>query len=544
MSVAVAETSYTAEELAAFQRLKDDLPFYAEKCLKIRTKAGGVRPFILNRVQRHIHERLERQLAETGKIRALILKGRQEGCSTYVEGRFYHKTTWSRGVRAFILTHEQDATDNIYQMAQRFHEHCPPEVRPSTGTSNAKELRFDKLDSGYRVAQTSANDSGGAGRSQTNQLFHGSEVAMWKNADDQAAGALQTVPDELGTEIILESTARGFGNFFHRMWSEAERELSDFIAIFIPWFWEPGYRVDPPPDFSLTEEESAYMEAHGLDLQQMAWRRDKIRVLGDPLLFCQEYPATAAEAFQTTGHDSFIKPAVVLKARRTKLQAIGELVLGVDPARGGDRFSIARRRGRVVSKVESRKIGSITDGAGWVKQVIDSEKPKRVFVDAGGLGAGVYDLLRDWGYGNVVRAVDFGGKPIEPPKLDDKGEEIGGCPFNRRAEMWLASRDWLEHPGGASIPDRDTLQQDATAPGYKWRESGGVTRLVLESKEDIRKRGAPSPDEWDSVALTFAEPVITTDWGKPLDYSKSNFMVADTLESLGRLRQQRESRIV
>jgi hypothetical protein len=367
---------------------------------------------------------------------------------------------------------------------------------------------------------------------------------MWRNADDQAAGALQTVPNEPGTEIILESTARGFGNFFHRMWSDAERGLSDYIAIFVPWFWAPEYRVEPPPGFSLTEEESAYMEAHGLDLAQMAWRRDKIRVLGDPLLFAQEYPATAAEAFQTTGHDSFIKPALVLKARRTKLQAIGELVLGVDPARGGDRFSIARRRGRVVPKVESRKIGSITDGAGWVKQIIDTEKPKRVFIDVGGLGVGVYDLLMDWGYREIVRSVDFGGKPIEPPKLGEKGEEIGGGPYNRRAEMWLASRDWLQEPGGASIPDSDTIQQDATAPGYKWRESGGVTRLVLESKEDIRKRGAPSPDEWDAVALTFAEPVIPNDWSKPLDYSKVNFMVADTLESLARLRQQRERRIV
>jgi hypothetical protein len=525
-------------------RLSRDFPYYAENCLKIRTKSGGIKPLTLNRVQRHIHDRLEAQLADTGKIRALILKGRQEGCSTYVEGRFYWRVTHGMGLRAFILTHEQDATENIFNMAQRFHEHCPPEVRPHTGASNAKELRFDKLDSGYRVSQTSANDSGGAGRSQTNQLFHGSEVAMWRNADDQAAGALQTVPNEPGTEIILESTARGFGNFFHRMWSDAERGLSDYIAIFVPWFWAPEYRVEAPPGFSLTEEEAAYMAAHGLDLGQMAWRRDKIRVLGDPLLFCQEYPATASEAFQTTGHDSFIKPALVLKARRTKLQAIGELVLGVDPARGGDRFSIARRRGRVVTKIESRKIGSITDGAGWVKQIIDSEGPKRVFVDVGGLGVGVYDLLMDWGYRAIVRSVDFGGKPIEPPKLDEKGEEIGGGPYNRRAEMWLASRDWLQEPGGASIPDSDTLQQDATAPGYKWREAGGVTRLVLESKEDIRKRGAPSPDEWDAVALTFAEPVITTDWGKPLDYSKANYMVADTLESLARLRQQRERKIV
>ena len=239
-------------------RLSKDFPYYAEHCLRIRTKAGAIKPLILNRVQRYIHDRLEKQLAATQKIRALILKARQEGCSSYVEGRYFWRVTHGVGLRAFILTHEQDATENIFQMALRFHEHCPPEVRPHTGASNAKELRFDKLDSGYRVAQTSANDSGGAGRSQTNQLFHGSECAMWKNADDQAAGALQTVPDEAGTEVILESTARGFGNFFHRMWSDAERGLSDYIAIFIPWFWAPEYRTEPPPGFSLTEEEAAY----------------------------------------------------------------------------------------------------------------------------------------------------------------------------------------------------------------------------------------------------------------------------------------------
>jgi hypothetical protein len=73
-----------------------------------------------------------------------------------------------------------------------------------------------------------------------------------------------------------------------------------------------------------------------------------------------------------------------------------------------------------------------------------------------------------------------------------------------------------------------------------WRAYNRNRALLLL---DIRKRGAPSPDEWDAVALTFAEPVVSENWSKPLDYSKS-FMVADTLESIARLRQQRERRIV
>ena len=101
------------------QRLKDDFPHYAEKCLKIRPKKGGVIPFALNHVQAEIHKALERQLAATGRVRALILKARQPGCSTYVEGRYYWRVTHREGVRAFILTHKQEATDNLFGMCFR-----------------------------------------------------------------------------------------------------------------------------------------------------------------------------------------------------------------------------------------------------------------------------------------------------------------------------------------------------------------------------------------------------------------------------------------
>lgn len=91
-------------------RLKEDLEFYSRNCLKIRTKTGKVESFSFNKAQRYIHERLEEQRATTGKVRALILKGRQQGCSTYVGARYYHATTWARGLRTFILTHEDQAT--------------------------------------------------------------------------------------------------------------------------------------------------------------------------------------------------------------------------------------------------------------------------------------------------------------------------------------------------------------------------------------------------------------------------------------------------
>lgn len=487
-------------EQQARMRLKDDLAFYARNCLKIRSKSGKVTPFHFNKAQEHIHDALERQRAETGKVRALILKGRQQGCSTYVGARFYHESTWRKGIRTFILTHEDQATQNLFEMVNRYHEHCPVAVRPSTGAANAKELFFDKLDSGYKVGTAGTK---GVGRSSTIQLFHGSEAAFWPHADTHAAGVLQAVPDADGTEIILESTANGVGNLFHQKWRDAENGIGEFIAIFVPWFWQEEYRK--PQEIDYTPEEREYANLYGLDMAQMAWRRNKIAELKDPVLFKQEYPATAAEAFQMSGHNSFIKPELVARARKTEATESGPLIVGVDPARFGDDGSaIAWRRGRKLIKVIKRQKLDTMDLAGWVKQIIDGDKPARVFVDVGGLGAGVYDRLNEMGYGETVKPVNFGSAPLEPPKFDDEGKEIGGGPLNRRAEMWMASKEWLQDPAGVSIPDSDALQADACGPNYSYDSN---TRLRMEKKEDMRRRGVPSPDEWDAVVLTFAEPV-------------------------------------
>jgi hypothetical protein len=345
------------------------------------------------------------------------------------------------------------------------------------------------------------------GRSKTIQLFHGSEAAFWKNAKGHFAGVLQAVPDMAGTEVILESTANGPAGEFHQRWQRAEAGIGDYQAIFIPWFWSDEYRRPVPEGFRLDAEEAETAALHGLDLEQMAWRRAKLAELKDPMLFMQEYPATAAEAFQATGHDGFIRPAAVLRARKAKIEPVGPLILGVDPKREGeDRFAMAWRRGRTLIRVTSdpAPVDALA-AAGRVKSAIDQERPARVFMDVGGPGGAIGDILRSWGepYASLLRLVNFGSAPLEPVRLMADGSRHPG-PKNRRAEMWSASRDWLEQEGGADIPDLDSLQADACAPGYGY-DLG--QRLVLESKEKMAARGVRSPDEWDAVALTFAEPV-------------------------------------
>ena len=158
-------------------------------------------------------------------------------------------------------------------MAKRFYEHTPIEVKPQVSTSNAKELVFGLLDSGYKLG-TAENKN--VGRSATIQLLHGSEVAFWNNASEHATGIMQAVPNAPGTEVIMESTANGVGNYFHQQWQMAEAGISDFIAIFVPWYWQEEYTITAPLNFILTGDEEELKLQYNLSDEQINWRRKKV----------------------------------------------------------------------------------------------------------------------------------------------------------------------------------------------------------------------------------------------------------------------------
>ena len=277
----------------------------------------------------------------------------------------------------------------------------------------------------------------------------------------------------------------------------------EFVPIFLPWSLDAGYRRALPEGFAMDAEESKLAELHNLDKEQIAWRRAKISQLGSAEYFAQEYPITPSEAFISSTFDSFIPASLVIKARREKVEPYGPLIVGVDPAgMGADRTSIAWRRGRAITKIESRRGFDTMEIVGWIQSIIRTDKPDRLNVDVGGLGVGIYDRLIELGHStNLVRAVNFGGKPVEPPQLDERGQPAGG-PANRRSEMWGNLKKVLED-GRFSLPDRDSLQADLVSVGFKFTSDG---KLLLESKQDMRKRGVPSPDEGDAVALCFSEP--------------------------------------
>jgi len=191
----------------------------------------------------------------------------------------------------------------------------------------------------------------------------------------------------------------------------------------------------------------------------------------------------------------------VVRARKEEIEPYGDLILGVDPAGGGTDFTaIAWRRGHCITKIEKRRDLDTMQVCGWIGKIIREDKPARVNVDISGLGIGIHDRLLEQHSFGLIRGVNFAGKPIEPPVLDEAGKP-GGGPANRRAEMWANLKTALS--GRFSIPDRERLQGDLTSVGYKYNSAG---QLQLESKQDMRRRGVPSPDEGDAVALCFSEP--------------------------------------
>lgn len=491
-------------ELQKRKRLKNDFPFYARNCLSVRTKDSGLKPLLLNKAQLNIHKIIEAQRADKGKVRVIVLKGRQQGCSTYVEGRFMWRTTHEKGVKAYILTHEDDASQNLFNMSKRYYENLPIHVKPSISAANAKELQFKRLDSGFQVG-TAGNKT--VGRSQTNQYFHGSEVAFWANAGEHAKGILQTIPNSRGTEIIYESTANGVNNFFHQQWKAAERGESEFIPIFIPWFWQDEYRAEATSDFVETDAERKLANQYSLTPEQICWRRLTIVALSadgsdGERSFKQEYPCNAAEAFQLSGDGGLITAECVVKARKTTVEGSGPLIVGVDPSRGGDRFSMIKRQGRKAYNKRSwvgDQVDSLGKAVAKCVAVLDQvcpiagKVPDMMFIDAGG-GADLADRLHELGYEGRVKAIYFGSSPLNEEKY-----------LNKRGEMWGECNLWLkdEHLE-VDIPDDDELQADLCASPY---DRDSHDRIVLWKKEKIKKKYGFSPDDGDALVLTFAEPV-------------------------------------
>ena len=268
-------------------------------------------------------------------VRIIIVKPRQTGISTLVEGLAYNHAGHNDNRRVLITAQEEDpALINIYSMFQRFHSSQPDALQPKLQRDSMEMMTFGN---GSRISHKTAalgatrKKESGKGRGATYSFFHGSEVAYWTVPDRFFSGSEDGIPDRHGTFVFLESTANGVGNWFHRRWVRAakgwrmvqsqsgtprwtmvDKYPTSWVPFFISWLEQPEYYrhlTETDRDYydkHLDKDERRLVDEFGASLEQIEWRRYQIdKKDGDTQMFMQEYPVEPSEAFIFSGRKVF-----------------------------------------------------------------------------------------------------------------------------------------------------------------------------------------------------------------------------------------------
>jgi hypothetical protein len=309
--IQLLEEKHKRKKLNSYQNNFTD---FAADNIKIITKDArrGFVNFTFNDCQKKITEILDEQLSTNGKVRAIILKARQQGISTYCAGRVFWKTYFTPHARSVVMAHDSATSDALFNMSRNIIRNMDSLYKPTELRSNAKEIVIssphfkkdatgEKPVSSYRLYTAGSPE---AGRGTTPTIAHLSEIAFWQHDEKILAGLFQGISEAPGTEVILESTANGAQGEFYRLWRGALEGENEYTPIFLPWFTTSEYYREPPEDFERSSEEELLVEQHNLNNGQLYWRRLKIAEGGE-LKFRQEYPATPDEAFITAGKSVF-----------------------------------------------------------------------------------------------------------------------------------------------------------------------------------------------------------------------------------------------
>ena len=507
--------SYPMTREEFFQRCATDFGFFCETCLYIHTKDDRLIPFRLNAAQQLLWAFIRKEVERTGRLWLLLPKARQLGCSTMVAALFYWLLVFSHSnapARALVMAQDDVTAKHMRRMYGTFWENQQPSLRRGRARSNDHEEEYSN--GAYLSVRTASTVTGGRG--QTFSLFHGSEVAYWRHAEEHAAGALQQIASGPGSHIVLESTAAGATGTWYERCRSAIQGQSEFSILFLPWTLEPGYSLPDPGAFTpstdkpnaLVDDEATYMQRHGCTAGQMLWRRAKIQEFNDTgadgaLLFAREYPITIDEAFLSGGEDSFISPAHVAAARLRNEPLAGyalrlPLWMGLDPAppHGPSSSVLIRRRGRIAHGIERLPHLDPEQLREHVRLAFTHEGADMLFVDESE-GVGTYlvqSLSRDSVLSGKVHGVRFGERAHNAQRYP-----------NRKTEMWDRMREWMKD---ATIPDELTPPGQASLASelLSVRRIDDRTPLGwhLESKKEMRTRGIASPDGADALACTFA----------------------------------------
>ncbi len=299
-------------------RCKYDFEYWAYTTIKIRDKkTKQLIPFKCRKAQRYILGELEDERMKGGTVFAIVVKARQFGGSTLIQmWMLWIQTCLHENWHSSIVTEVEDQARRILDMYTTAAKNYPPALGtitlgPLEGSNKSRVVR----ERGSIISLGSMQKPDSL-RSADNALVHCSEVGLWKKTegktpDDLVQNLLGSITEAEDTAFVMESTAKGVGNFFHQTWTENEA----FRKIFVPWFKIDLYTV---PSMKFKKEFIRSWDDYewslwdmGATIQGIFWYRSKLKQYrGDKWRMWSEFPSTPAEAFSSTGN-KFYSPAIV-----------------------------------------------------------------------------------------------------------------------------------------------------------------------------------------------------------------------------------------
>ena len=308
-------------------RFQYDFEFWAVTCIKIQDKISKVYiPFKLNRGQRRLLALFEEQRLAGVPIRTILVKARQWGGSTLTQMymlwlQLFHYENWHSAIISQLKVQATNVRNMILKTIAKYpKEHAKPTIKTVHGTQNMKYI----VERGCEIQVGSAEEPD-AIRSFDLAMAHMTEIAFWantqtKSGEDLVQSLYATIPDVPGTFVMMESTAKGIGDFFHEQWLAATAGSSQYRPIFVPWFEIEMYtmKVNDYEKFVNSFGEYEWWQwKQGATLEGINWYRTYKRAKSySDFSMKSEYPTTAEESFQSSA-GTYFRENIIEQARAT-----------------------------------------------------------------------------------------------------------------------------------------------------------------------------------------------------------------------------------
>jgi phage terminase large subunit len=428
-------------------------------------------------------------------------KSRDTGASYLCCGFALNRWLYAEGFKATFGSRKVDYVDKADQPDSLFEKmrimlaRLPAWMQPA-GFNWGKHSNYLRLVNPANGAVISGEGGEEMGRGGRSTMYFVDEAAFVPNAEN-VEKALSGNTDCVG----WLSTVNGMGNLFARKRHSVLPERQIFTL-----HWRNDPRKTPE------------------------WAAAKRASLSDETAWASEY-----EIDYTASMEGVCIPAKWVAASQRLASLIpGQLksnldyTLGLDVGAGKARSVVVPRRGPIVAVPRSRGNPDTTGTANWALEIAWELQARLLNFDSPGVGAGVTSGLRNSEQrpkSLVVQPVNTGSDPFEAPKWED-GRESKELFRNLKAEIWWLARRafertyqhvlWLEggspeagareHPISDLIAlpkgdvESDRMAAELSIPRYFKTEQG---KIILESKEQLARRGVKSPDYADALVLTF-----------------------------------------